>query len=118
MGNNLFSQNVVLINQSTNSPIAEVSLSSGKNGVISNVDGIASLTDFNNADLIRIQHVGYHKIELKKSLIGDSIILIPIQYMLKTVTFKEIKSPLLSNSSIYKKVNRKKIEKVKKLRSK
>ena len=112
MGNNLFSQNVVLINQSTNSPIAEVSLSSGKNGVISNVDGIASLTDFNNTDLIRIQHVGYHKLELKKSLIGDSIILIPIQYMLKTVTFKEIKSSLLSNSSIYKKVNRKRIEKV------
>ena len=67
MGNNLFSQNVVLINQSTNSPIAEVSLSSGKNGVISNVDGIAFLTDFNNTDLIRIQHVGYHKLELKKS---------------------------------------------------
>ena len=112
VGNNLFSQNVILINQSTNSPIAEVSLSNGKYGVISNVDGVASLTNFNDTNLIKIQHVSYHNKKIKKHLIGDSIILTPIQYTLRTVTFKEIKNPLLFNSSISQKVNRKKIEKI------
>ena len=73
----LYGQSVLVLDEVTRKPIAEVNIFNTNQGTISSENGIANLLKFNSKDLIKIQHVGYVNQEIIKSLIKDSIYLTP-----------------------------------------
>ena len=105
----LYGQSVVVLDEVTRKPIAEVNIFNTNQGTISSENGIANLLKFNSKDLIKIQHVGYVNQEIIKSLIKDSIYLTPNLYMLETITFEEIKKPLTYQGKLSK-ANKRQIE--------
>ena len=90
------SQNILLVDIN-NQPVSEVNLTCKEKGVISNSQGVADISIFENNDKIVIQHIGYVSQKILKYKIPDTIYLEQNKYMLNEITFEDIKKPLISN---------------------
>ena len=90
------SQNIILVDIN-NQPVSEVNLTCKEQGVISNSQGVADISIFENNDKIVIQHIGYVSQKILKYKIPDTIYLEQNKYMLNEITFEDIKKPLISN---------------------
>ena len=117
-----YTQNITFVNAENNTPIAEVNIISKTNanlGVISDSKGNASLDIFSFEDTLIAMHIGFNNKEIinnllnKKSSIKNIIKLIPKLYMLNEIKLEDVKTPLISNSTLYNKIKRNEIELIK-----
>ena len=64
--NNIFGQIVVIKDSLLNTPIENVNLIFQNSGVISNKNGTADISIFNNNEIIEISHVSYYSKKIRK----------------------------------------------------
>ena len=117
-GKYAYTQNITFVNADNNIPVAEVSIISKTNanlGVISDLNGTASLEIFSLGDTLLAMHIGFGNKSIinNKSNITDTIKLTPKLYLLNEINFEDVKTPLIYNSTLYNKIRRNKIELIK-----
>ena len=105
----LYSQTIYVIDGLTKKQISNANIFNGSNGTVSNKKGAVDLTIFKSTDLISIQHISYINRDVLKSLINDTIYLIPSSYMLKAIIFEDLRVPLIYQSALSR-VSKRKIQ--------
>jgi hemoglobin/transferrin/lactoferrin receptor protein len=105
----LYSQTIYIIDELTKKQISNANIFNASNGTVSNKKGAVDLSKFKSTDLISIQHISYINRDVLKSLINDTIYLIPNSYILKTITFEDVRVPLIYQSALSR-VNKRKIQ--------
>ena len=100
---NLLAQIVVIKDGFSNSIIQNATLSYKSNGVTSGKNGEANISIFNHDNIIKISHVSYQTIEIKKENIDSIVYLKQKTTVLPTVVFsEEVNVPKYEKHSIFK----------------
>ena len=90
--NSIIGQNILFLDSETKSPIENVNIKGGVNGVISDKNGIANINLFEKNLILKITHIGYTEQNILCSKIKDTVYLNLNSLVLPTVNFvKELR---------------------------
>jgi len=99
---NIVAQEILIKDSVFNVGIENVNLTQNNHGEISNKNGIANISLFNNYELIKISHVGYNSKKIKKLEISSVLLLSPKIKVLPTVVLNEYsKTPLSEKYPVF-----------------
>ena len=73
--NSIIGQNILFLDSETKSPIENVNIKGGINGVISDKNGIANINLFEKNLILKITHIGYTEQNILCSKIKDTVYL-------------------------------------------